>query len=139
MTTADGIAPPTETPAEETIESLRARAAQLEQEMRAMGERAHANLIRAELKAEALRAGLIDLDGLKLIDTAALSITETGDVDGAAALVQHFKRAKPWLFAAASSAVIASPPPSQPPRQKAALDMSHDEYRTARAALLRRS
>jgi hypothetical protein len=139
MTTADGIVSPMETPAEETIETLRARAAQLEQEMRAMGERAHATLIRAELKAEALRAGLIDLDGLKLIDTAALSITEAGDVEGAAALVQRFKRAKPWLFAAASSAVIANPPPSQPPRQKAALDMSHDEYRTARAALLRRS
>ena len=139
MTTADGILPPTETPAEETIETLRARAAQLEQEMRAMGERAHATLIRAELKAEALRTGLIDLDGLKLIDTTALSVTEAGDVEGVTALVQRFKRAKPWLFAAGSSAVTASPPPSQPPRQKAALDMSQDEYRTARAALLRRS
>jgi hypothetical protein len=138
MTTADGTLPAIETPAGETMEALRTRAAQLEQQVRALGEQSRANLIRAELKAEALRAGMVDLDGLKLIDPAELSLTESGEVEGAAALIQRFRRAKPWLFASGSSAIAAAPPPSRPPRQKAALEMSHDEYRIARAALLRR-
>ena len=41
-------------------------------------------LIHAELKAEAVRAGMIDLDGLKLIDFSEAKLNERGEVDGAA-------------------------------------------------------
>ena len=98
-----------------------------------------ARLIRAELKAEALRAGMVDLDGLKLLDTADLRLTEAGDVADAPALLARLKRAKPWLFGGAmSSSSAASPPRPEPPRTRHANDLSHEEWLAARAVLLRR-
>lgn len=96
-------------------------------------------VIRAELKAEALRAGMIDLDGLKLLDMSAIQLTETGEVAGAADLLAKLKRAKPWLFGAtASSSAAAHPPRPEPARVRHANELSHDEWVAARAALLRR-
>jgi hypothetical protein len=92
----------------------------------------------SELKAEAVRAGMVDLDGLKLLDTSALTVGDHGEVAGAAALMDRFRRTKPWLFGSASSTTTAVPPPSQPPRAKQATDMTPEEYRAARAALIRR-
>ena len=122
----------------ETLESLRARAAELEQQVRSLSEQAHTNLVLSELKAEAVRAGMIDLDGLKLLDTSTVTIGNHGDVNGAATVMERFRRAKPWLFGGASSTTTAVPPPSQPPRAKRATDMTPEEYRAARAALVRR-
>jgi hypothetical protein len=122
----------------ETLDSLRARAAELEQQVRSLSEQARSNLVMSELKAEAVRAGMVDLDGLKLLDTTTVIVGERGDVTGAASLMERFRRAKPWLFGGASSTTTAVPPPSQPPRAKKATDMTPEEYRTARAALVRR-
>lgn len=122
----------------ETIEQLRERAASLEQQVRALAEQARSNLVLAELKTAALRAGMIDLDGLKLLDASGLTVTDQGTVPGSAALMDRFRHEKPWLFAAASSATTAAPPPSQPPRAKRATDMTAEEYRAARAAIIRR-
>jgi hypothetical protein len=130
--------PDTPQPETETVETLRARAAELEQQVRSLSEQARANLLMSELKAEAVRAGMVDLDGLKLLDTSTLAIGDRGEVVGAAALMDRFRRTKPWLFGAASSTTTAVPPPAQPPRAKQATDMTADEYRLARAALLRR-
>ena len=100
---------------------------------------ANSRLIRAELKAEALRAGMVDLDGLKLLDVAEVKLTEAGEVAEAAALIAKLKRAKPWLFGnTASSSAAAHPPRPEPPRVRHANELSHDEWMTARAALLRR-
>jgi hypothetical protein len=133
MTTAD--TPPPET---ETLDALRARAAELEQQVRSLSEQARVNLVMSELKAEAVRAGMVDLDGLKLLDTSAVAVGDRGEVTGAAAVMERFRRAKPWLFGSASSTTTAVPPPSQPPQAKKAKDMTPEEYRAARAALLRR-
>jgi hypothetical protein len=98
-----------------------------------------ARLIRAELKAEALRAGMVDLDGLKLLDIAAVTLNEAGEVADAAALLAALKRAKPWLFGkAASSSAAAHPPRPEPARHRHANELSHEEWLAARAALLRR-
>lgn len=122
----------------ETLDSLRARAVELEQQVRSLSEQARANLVMSELKAEAIRAGMVDLDGLKLLDPSAVAVGERGEVTGAATAMERFRRAKPWLFGGASSTTTAVPPPSQPPRAKRATDMSPEEYRAARAALVRR-
>ncbi len=94
--------------------------------------------MRAELKAEAIRAGMIDLDGLKLLDMTEISLNARGEVEKATSIIEDFKRAKPWLFSGMSSSSYARHPPAHPPKQKSVKDMTDDEYRLARAALLRR-
>ncbi|HTI00949.1 MAG TPA: hypothetical protein VL752_08385 [Acidisoma sp.] len=135
MTTAE--TPPAEGETE-TIEQLRIRAADLELQVQNLAQQARSNLVMAELKTEAVRAGMIDLDGLRLLDASGLTVTDQGAVLGSAALMDRFRRDKPWLFAAASSTTSAMPPPSQPPRAKLATDMTAEEYRAARAAITRR-
>ncbi len=122
----------------DTIKSLRARAASLEEQVRTLSQQARTNLILADLKAEAIRAGMIDIDGLKLIDTSPLTVSDNGEVLGTATLIDRFRRQKPWLFGAASTTTTATPPPQQSLRAKQATEMTPEEYRAARAAILRR-
>ncbi len=120
-------------------EDWQARAQSAEAALSRVQAEAEARLIRAELKAEALRAGMVDLDGLKLLDVADLRLTEVGDVADAPAVLARLKRAKPWLFGVAmSSSSAANPPRPEPPRTRHANDLSHEEWVAARAALLRR-
>ncbi len=128
-----------ETPsAEEMLLDLRGRAEALERQLAAVQQEAETRLVRTELKAEAMRAGIIDIDGLKLADCSSVKLNERGDVEGATAVVARLKRDKPWLFAGASSSSRASAPLAQPPRQKLATEMTDAEYRAARAELLKR-
>jgi hypothetical protein len=119
------------------VAELRARANALERRLAETEEEAKSSLILAELKVEAVRAGMVDLDGLKLLDIRNATLTANGDFCDAAQLIAQFRRAKPWLFAGASSSSPSIPPPIQPPRQKLATEMTDAEYRTARAALLK--
>ena len=72
-------------------------------------------LVRAELKAEAVRAGMIDLDGLKLVDPADVRVNEAGEIEGAAMLMQKLRRAKPWLFGERIPRLLAWPPGAAAP------------------------
>ncbi len=118
------------------------RVTALEQQLAEVRVSHRAALLRAGLRAEATRAGMVDLDGLKLLDAGELVLDDNGDVVGGGALMASLKRAKPWLFglsgAAASSSSAATAPPAQPPKQRRASDMTHDEWQAARAELLRR-
>ena len=122
----------------EELALLRARAARLEKELLDVGIAARERLVRAELRMEAVKAGMIDLDGLKLADLAQVSIGEDGEVQGGAALMERLRGEKPWLFVRASSSSTASPPPGAAVRQRLATEMSLDEWKLARAELLRR-
>ncbi len=119
------------------VAELRARAEMLESRLVNTEQEARARVVQAELKVEALRAGIVDLDGLKLMDPSAVEIDETGEVKNAADVITQLRRAKPWLFGGGSSSSSANPPPAQPPRQKLATEMTDAEYRAARAAILR--
>ncbi|MDD2878020.1 MAG: hypothetical protein PHT60_13525 [Acidiphilium sp.] len=96
-------------------------------------------LKRVELKIEAVRAGMVDLDGLKLVDFDRVVLADDGSVPDAAAVMARLKRDKPWLFGAASSSSTAAVPRAEPARARHARDLSEDEWRAARAELLRRS
>ena len=120
------------------LTEARLRAEAAEQALITVRADSDARLIRAELKAEAMRAGMVDLDGLKLIDLSTIKLNEQGEVDGGAALMTRLKREKPWLFGGLSSSSTAAPPPAAPPRQKLATEMTDAEYRSARAELLKR-
>ncbi|MBV9251105.1 MAG: hypothetical protein JO227_17875 [Acetobacteraceae bacterium] len=128
--------PTNEEPVDQVAE-LRAHTAALEKQLAEERQRAETRIIRAELKAEALRAGIIDVDGLKLIDLSTAKLNDKGEVEGAAQMLAGLKRAKPWLFGASSSSSTSSPPPAQPPKQKLATEMTDAEYRAAREALLK--
>ena len=114
------------------------RAAELERRLAEIEASTTERLIRAELKAEAVRAGMVDLDGLKLVDTAGLALGADGEVQGAAARMRDMRRAKPWLFGGASSSSAAPTPPAQPPEPKRATQMSYQEWQSARAELVKR-
>ncbi len=120
-------------------ENWQARAETAEAALSRMQVEHEARVIRAELKAEAIRAGMIDLDGLKLLDPGMVRLNEQGELEDGVAVLARLRRAKPWLFGApASSSAAANPPRPEPPRVRHANDMSPEEWLAARAALIRR-
>jgi len=121
----------------DVLTQTQARADALERELEEFRSVAQTRLIRAELKVEAVRAGILDLDGLRLLEISDAKLGADGEVENAAELVGQLRRAKPWLFNAGSSSSAASVPPAQPLRQKPATEMTDEEYRAARAALLK--
>ena len=96
-----------------------------------------ARLVQAELRAEAARAGMVDLDGVKMVDLAKVMVDEEGGVKDGAGVMAALKAAKPYLFGRSSSSA-APLPKAEPPAVKSAMKMSEDEWRVARAELLRR-
>jgi hypothetical protein len=52
-------------------------------------------------------------------------------------MIAQLRHAKPWLFGSLSSSSSASPPPAQAPRLKMATEMTDEEYRAARAAIVK--
>ena len=119
-------------------EDMAARAAVLEARIAELEAATRETAIRGELKAEAVRAGMVDLDGLKLADTSTVTVDERGAVVGAAALMTSLRRAKPWLFGAVNSSSTAPVPPAEAPRGRMAMEMSHEEWQAGRKALMRR-
>jgi hypothetical protein len=120
------------------LAALRAHADGLERQLAEVQAKSSAKLVQLALQTEALRAGMVDLDGLKLIDPAVLSPGENGEFHGAADVIAKLRRDKPWLFGAASSSSAAVAPTAAVTRRKLATEMSLDEWRSARAELLRR-
>ena len=94
-------------------------------------------LIAANLRTEAVRAGMIDLDGLKLVDLSAARLDNDDKIIGGRKMMADLRRDKPWLFGVASSSSAATAPASQPVRQKTAMDMTDEEYVAARTAVTR--
>jgi hypothetical protein len=92
-------------------------------------------LLTANLRTEAVRAGMIDLDGLKLVDLADVRLDENDRVVGGRKIMADLRRNKPWLFRVASTSSAAIAPASQPVRQKTAMDMTEAEYIAARIAV----
>lgn len=93
-------------------------------------------VIRAELKAVAIKAGMVDIDGLKLADLTTVKLDDKGEVQGADELIEALKKAKPYLFGNAQSSSTPNTPPSgTPPAAKKAMEMTDAEYAVARKAI----
>ena len=120
-------------------DELRERLDRLERESEESRKLTDQRLILAELKVEALRAGIVDLDGLKFVDLSEVRLEDNGGVVGGLELINQLKRAKPWLFSGSSSSSVAKAPLSGPIRQKPVKEMTGDEYRIARANIIKRS
>jgi hypothetical protein len=119
-------------------EDFAARTAELERKLAEVEEAAHGRIVRAELKAAAVRAGMVDLDGIKLLDTGGIKLNAAGEIEGAAALMRDLRKAKPWLFGGASSSSTAAAPGPRAPENKLATAMTFDEWQAARRELLKR-
>jgi hypothetical protein len=128
-------------------ESTRAKAAEEQREkdrvdadakVKATNSAADARVIRAELKALAVAAGMVDLDGLKLADLTTVKINKDGEVEGAAELMEALKKAKPYLFGTATTSSTTKPPTSEKPKLKLATEMNDEEYAAAKAKLIAR-
>lgn len=94
-------------------------------------------LLRSELKAAAIKAGITDPDGLKLADTSKLKLNDAGEIEGLDAFMAEFKTAKPYLFGAAGG--NTSPPGGKPPPKNNepvdAAKLSKEDYAKAKAQL----
>lgn len=94
---------------------------------------AEQRIIRAELKAEAIKAGMVDLDGLKLADLSSIKIDEKGEVAGAIELMAALKESKPYLFKEATSTSSTSTPPKKDPPKPFDARTATPEERKAKA------
>ena len=105
-------------------------------EMLSAGER----IKRAEMKAAAIHAGMIDPDGLKLLDLSTVKMNAAGELEVPEGFFEAAKVAKPYLFGApvASTSGTAPRPAAAPAVAQKAADMTADEYRIAKALLLKR-
>lgn len=93
-------------------------------------------IMRSELKAVALKAGMIDLDGLKLADLTKVTLEADGAIKGADEMLEQLKKDKPYLFGQQqSSSTTSTPPNPKPPTAKLAKDMTDEEYNAARKAI----
>lgn len=73
---------------------------------------------RAELKAIAIKAGIVDLDGLKLADLSKVKLNDAGEVEGADALIDDLKKSKPYLFGTTTtSSTQEKPKPDTKPKR----------------------
>ena len=123
---------------EVTVSELRETIQRLEQSLHDVQAGSRTRVAQAELKAAAAQAGMIDLDGLKLLDLSRVKANDAGELEDADALMAELKREKPWLFAGQSSSSRAAAPLARPVRSKLATEMSPEEYRAARTELVRR-
>lgn len=127
-----------EDPVGDEISRLKQENDRLENSLRELQANAELRLIDAEMKAEAVKAGIIDLDGLKLAEKGSITIDDRGNVNGIGAVLGKLRRDKPWLFGTPTTSSTAPVPTNSPSRLKLATEMSLDEWRAARAELLRK-
>jgi hypothetical protein len=104
------------------IEEARAQGSEVE---KALKER----LVLSELRSVALKAGMVDLDGLKLADLSSVALDERHELSGADELVARLKEAKPYLFTRPSPGSSNPEPPPKPGDKtpKMAKDMTEAE------------
>ena len=98
---------------------------------------AEQRIIRAELKAAAKEAGMVDLDGLKMADLSGVKLNKDGEIEGVDELMKGLKESKPYLFGTPNTSSTAKPPDGKPPVPKKATEMSKEEYAKAKAALIK--
>jgi hypothetical protein len=130
-----------ETQAKAAAEAAAKATTEAEGKVTAATKAADERIIRAELKAAAIAAGMVDLDGLKLADLSAVKLDESGNVTGANELMETLKTTKPYLFKAPVTSNTnpegAAPKPGDQ-KPKAAKEMTAAEYEAAKRALVGR-
>lgn len=114
----------------------------LDDRLKEMDRQAKNRVMKAELKAQATRAGVVDFDDLyEILKRDALSkvqFSDDGDVINAGELIAELKQAKPYLFTGVSTSSATVPPEAAKPSgkpEKVALKMSRAEYEASKLKL----
>jgi biotin carboxyl carrier protein len=112
----------------------------LEKRLGEIEEANRSRLVKAELKAHALRAGVIDFDDVYTIlarNLKDVEFDEEGDVVNAGQIITELKAKKPHLFAGISTSSSERAPVTRMERQvdKPALTMSDEEFERSLARL----
>lgn len=94
-------------------------------------------VIRAEMKAAAIKAGLVDLDALQMLDLSSVKLDENGEVTGADDVLAAAKKAKPYLFGDAKTSSTQQPPKPAEMKPKKVSEMSEAEKAAARERIRR--
>lgn len=81
----------------------------------------------ADLRIAAKDAGMVDLDGLKLLDSSTLKVGDDGGVTNATEVLGALKQSKPWAFGQTSTSVPATAPLPDPGKAKNYNDMAPAE------------
>ena len=123
---------------------LTAKSSDAERRANEAAEKAKSKSIDLDLKATARELGMVDLDGLKLLDRASLTVDDEGSVTNASDILNAFKESKPYFFGAApkpgtvtgTTATRATPPKPATPSSFDARTVSKEEADQAERALL---
>jgi len=92
----------------------------------------------ARLEALALREGLVDLDGLKLLDLSKITQKEDGTFEGVEEVFKAAREAKPYLFGEKVTTTTGTKPAPKPgdPAPVDARKLTKEEYQKEKDALL---
>lgn len=117
-------------------EALAKAAAEADEKVSAATQAANDRILRAELKAAAIKAGMIDLDGLKLADLSLVKLNDAGEVEGAEALMAALKESKAYLFQASGTTTQTQPaPPKNGAEKPDVRKMNKEEYAAHKKAM----
>ena len=113
----------------------------LDRRLAELEEANRSRLVKAELKAHALRLGVIDFDDVYTIlarDLSKVEFDDEGDVRNAGEIITELKTRKPHLFAGVSTSSSERAPATRMDRQveKPALTMSDEEFERSLARLI---
>lgn len=108
------------------------KSAAAEKATKEAGDRVNVALRDAALRVAAKDAGLVDLDGLKLLDTSAVTVKDDGTVSIPEKFFDSAKAAKPYLFKttgaeSGNTSSTSKSPDGGTPAPKQAKDMTADE------------
>ena len=92
----------------------------------------------ARLEALALREGLVDLDGLKLLDLSKITQKDDGTFEGVDEVFKAAREAKPYLFGEKVTTTTTTKPAPKPgdPAPIDARKLTPEEYQKEKAAIL---
>lgn len=95
-------------------------------------------LMLTKVQVEAVKAGIIDLDGVKLADFSKVSFDEENNLVGSNELIEDLKKNKPYLFKKTDKTTYEKDPPASTSNTKTDVrGMSDPDYIKYKASILK--
>ena len=113
--------------AQEAVEAAKKAQEEAIAKIQEADQHAAQRIIKAELKAHAIKAGIVDLDALALADLSGVKLNDNGEIEGAEAALEALKKSKPYLFAQTTAST--QQPPKGDQQKTTARDLSDADLR----------